>query len=90
MLTDGQLNSLSTAGGGVSPTACDLDPNSWLKRLPIEGEVSDDVPPNRLLPPEQPDSITQAPARKIAMRRRFAAPAPWVGIISWLRIIRRS
>jgi len=90
MLTGGQLNSLSTGGGGLSPTACDLDPNNSLKRLPMEGDESDDVPPNRLLPPVQPDSTTPAVAKASATRRWLAAPAPFVGLITWLRIMQRS
>src|ERR1700676_3509107 len=85
MLTGGQLSSLSTGGGAVSPTACDFDPNNWLNREPIEGlELESDEAPN-MLPPPQPDST--APATASATRRWPGRPAATVRIISLLRII---
>src|ERR1700687_1624510 len=88
MLTEGQLSSLSTGGGAVSPTACDFEPNSWLNRLPIDGLESDEAP-NRL-PPPHPDKSAPATASAGAMRRWLARPAPIVGIKSLLRIIQTS
>src|ERR1700722_11321310 len=87
MLTGGQLSSLSTGGGAVSPTACDFDPNNWLNREPIEGlELESDEAPN-MLPPPQPDSTAPAPASASAMRRWPGRPAATVRFISLLRII---
>jgi hypothetical protein len=87
MLTEGQLNSLSTAGGGASPTACDFEPNSWPNLSLIDGLESDEAP--NILPPPQPDR-TPATASASATRGRPARPAPIVRIISVLRIIRMS
>jgi hypothetical protein len=87
MLTEGQLNSLSTAGGGASPTACDFEPNSWLNLSLIDGLESDEAP--NMLPPPQPDR-TPATTSASATRGRPARPAPIVRIISVLRIIRMS
>src|SRR5882757_1059725 len=88
MLTDGQLNSLSTAGGGASPTACDFEPNNWPNLSPIDGLESDE-PPN-MLPPPQPDSKAPATASVNTTRRRPAQAAPAAGIIRLLRIIQIS
>src|ERR1700689_3692657 len=89
MLTGGQLSSLSTGGGAVSPTACDFDPNNWLNREPIEGlELESDEAPN-MLPPPQPDSTAPATASASASatRRWPGRPVAAVRIISLLRII---
>src|ERR1700674_2781009 len=88
MLTGGQLSSLSTGGGAVSPTACDFEPNIWLNLLPIDGLESDEAP-NRL-PPPHPDRTPPATASASAMRRRPARPATTVRIISLLRVIQKS
>src|SRR5271170_1207499 len=88
MRTVGQVNSLSTGGGGFSPTACDFEPNSWPNRSPIEGLESDEAP-NRL-PPPQPDSRAPVMARARAARRWPARPAAIVRSISLSRIIQMS
>src|SRR5450759_147157 len=85
MLTGGQLSSLSTGGGAVSPTACDFEPNSWLNLVPIEGLESEEAP--NMLPPPHPDRTAPATASESATRQYPARPAPIVRIISLLRII---
>src|SRR6266550_1332571 len=87
MLTGGQLCSLSTAGGGASPTACDFEPKSWPNLSPIDGLESDEAP--NMLPLPQPGR-TPATASASATRGRPARPAPIVRIISVLHIIRMS
>jgi hypothetical protein len=87
MLTEGQVNSLSTAAGGASPTACDFEPNSWPNLSLIDGLESDEAP--NMLPPPHPDKAP-ATASASATRRRPARPAAIVRIISLLRIIRIS
>src|SRR5713101_7554414 len=87
MLTGGQLSSLSTAGGGASPTACDFEPNSWPNLSLIDGLESDEAP--NMLPPPHPDRAP-ATANASATRRRPARPAAIVRIISLLRFIRLS
>src|ERR1700681_2052152 len=87
MLTVGQVNSLSTAGGGASPTACDFEPNSWPNLSLIDGLESDEAP--NMLPPPHPDKAP-ATANASATRRRPARPAAIVRIISLLRFIRLS
>src|ERR1700730_7062830 len=90
MLTGGQLSSLSTGGGAVSPTACDFEPNIWLNLLPIDGLESDAAPlPNRL-PPPHPDRTAPPTASASAMHRWPARPATTVRIISLLRVIQKS
>src|SRR5260370_38243859 len=78
MLTEGQVNSLSTAGGGASPTACDFEPNSWPNRSLIGGLEWDDAP--NMLPPPHPDKAPATPSAS-ATRRRPARPAAICGII---------
>jgi hypothetical protein len=87
MLTGGQLSSLSTGGGGVSPTACDFEPNSWLNLVPIEG-LSGEA--SNMLPPPHPDKTVPATASESAARQWPARPAPIVRVISLLRIIQMS
>jgi hypothetical protein len=78
MLTGGQLSSLSTAGGGASPTACDFDPNSSLNLERSDGLESVESP--NMLPPPQPDR--SAPATASAALSRHALAAGTVRIIS--------
>ena len=80
MLTGGQASSLSTAAGGFSPTACDLEPNNWLNLSPIEGLGS--LEPPNMLPPPQPASRTPATASASATRRWRTGPASIVRIVS--------
>src|ERR1700731_966522 len=87
MLTGGQLNSLSTGGGAVSPTACDFEPNSWLNLLPIDGLESDDAP--NMLPPPHPERTAPTAPSASATRRWRARPAPMVRT-RLLRIIKIS
>jgi hypothetical protein len=82
MLTGGQLNSLSTAAGAFSPTACDFEPNNWLNRSPIDGLGLDEAPD--MLP--QPDKRAPATVSASAARGRAALSAPIFCIISLLRI----
>src|SRR5258706_15293811 len=91
MLTGGQVTSLSTGGGALSPTACDFEPNIWLNLLPIDGLESDAAPPlpNRL-PPPHPDRTAPPTASASAMRRWPARPGTTVRIISLLRVIQKS
>src|SRR6476620_12455789 len=84
MLTGGQLSSLSTGGGGVSPTSCDFEPNSSLNLVPLEGPESEEAP--NMLPPAHPDRTAPATASESATRQ----PGPVVCIIGQLRIIRMS
>src|ERR1700738_22379 len=88
MLTEGQLSSLSTGGGAVSPTACDFEPNSWLNRLPIDGLESDEAP-NRL-PPPHPDKSAPATASARATRRWHPQSASIVRIDGVSSIIQMS
>src|SRR6476620_11427065 len=85
MLTEGQVTSLSTGGGVASPTACDFEPNSSLKREPIDGLDSAEEPPN-MLPPPQPDKSAPATTSVSPTPRWRARPAAIVRIISLLRI----
>src|SRR5665213_3875484 len=87
MLTGGQLSSLSTGGGAISPTACDLEPNSWLNLSPIDGLGVDELP--NMLPPPHPDSSAPATASASVARARPVPAAPIIGIVS-LSGIRKS
>src|SRR5665213_1181237 len=87
MLTGGQLSSLSTGAGAVSPTACDLEPNSWLNLSPIDGLGVDELP--NMPPPPHPDSSAPATASASVAGARPAPAAPIIGIIS-LSGIRKS
>ena len=87
MVTGGQLSSLSTGGGAVSPTACDFEPNSWLNRLLIEELELVSGVASSVLPPPQPERVVPAIISANTMRRRPARLI--VRIISPLRIIRK-
>src|SRR6185437_4761073 len=86
MFTGGQVRSLSgAAGGAASPTACDFEPNNWLKRSPIEEPESEEA--MSVLPPPHPDRTAPATASIHATRRRAAGAARAVRIQP-LRFIR--
>src|SRR5438552_10999789 len=89
MATVGQVSSFCSAGGGASPTACDLEPKSWPNRSAIDGLESDEPEPNRL-PPPQPDSAAAAIASTTRPRRRPVRPAPILCIKRIVQIPGRS
>jgi len=77
MATLGQVNSLFSVawveGADVVLASCELEPNSWLKRLPIELlEAPDDAP--NMLPPPQPASAAAAAAISASRAACFERP----------------
>src|ERR1700753_981314 len=74
--TDGQLRSFS-GGGGASPTACELEPNSWPKRSLIEGLEGDEP---SVLPPPPPANSTAAIASPAMPGQGRGRPAPFLAI----------
>jgi hypothetical protein len=58
--------------------SCELEPNNWPNRLPIEEEPVDELPdePPNMLPPPQPDRAAPAATASAATAARFKRLTP--------------